>query len=114
INYPGSNSAALVLWAPKKENVFVLGDFNGWKLSNEFQMKKDGDFFWLEIPNLEPGKEYAFQYLIDGKIKIADPYSEKILDPWNDKYISSTVYPGLLKYPENKTDGIVSVLQTGQ
>ncbi|GAB1451579.1 hypothetical protein MASR2M47_16350 [Draconibacterium sp.] len=114
INYPGNNSAALVLWAPKKENVFVLGDFNGWKLSNDFQMKKDGDFFWLEIPNLEPGKEYAFQYLIDGKIKIADPYSEKILDPWNDKYISSTVYPGLLKYPENKTDGIVSVLQTGQ
>jgi 1,4-alpha-glucan branching enzyme len=114
INYPSDNSAALVLWAPGKNNVFVLGDFNGWKLSDGFQMKKDGDYFWLEIPNLEAGNEYAFQYLIDGKIKIADPYTEKILDPWNDKYISSTVYPGLLKYPENKTEGIVSVLQSGQ
>lgn len=114
INYPGSNSAALVLWAPMKENVFVLGDFNDWKLSNDFQMKKDGDFFWLEIPNLEPEKEYAFQYLIDGNIKIADPYTEKILDPWNDNYISSETYPNLLAYPENKTDGIVSVLQPGQ
>jgi 1,4-alpha-glucan branching enzyme len=114
INYPTDNSAALVLWAPQKANVFVLGDFNDWKLSNDFLMKKDGDFFWLEIQNLEPGKEYAFQYLIDGKIKIADPYTEKILDPWNDNYISSGVYPELLNYPENKTDGIVSVLQPGQ
>ena len=114
INYPSGNSAALVLWAPLKENVFVLGDFNDWKLSNEFQMKRDGNFFWLEIPNLEPGKEYAFQYLIDGKIRIADPYTEKILDPWNDKYISSETYPNLKTYPENKTDGITSVLQPGQ
>jgi 1,4-alpha-glucan branching enzyme len=114
INYPSNNSAALVLWAPKKESVFVLGDFNDWMLSNDFQMKKDGDYFWIEIPNLGPGKEYAFQYLIDGNIKIADPYTEKILDPWNDKYISSSVYPNLITYPENKTDGIVSVLQPGQ
>lgn len=114
INYTSATSAALVLWAPLKDNVFVLGDFNGWNLSNNYQMKKDGDFFWLEIQNLEPGKEYAFQYLIDGKIKIADPYTEKILDPWNDQYISSDVYPGLISYPENKTTGIVSVMQPGQ
>ena len=114
INYPTNNSAALVLWAPQKEFVFVLGDFNGWKLTNDFQMKKDGDYFWLEIPNLEAGKEYTFQYFIDGKIKIADPYAEKILDPWNDKEVSSTVYPGLIPYPENKTEGIISVLHPGQ
>jgi len=114
INYPTNNSAVLVLWAPKKEYVFVLGDFNNWQLSNDFQMKKDGDYFWLEIPNLEPGKEYAFQYLIDSEIKIADPYTEKILDPWNDNAISAVVYPNLISYPEGKTDGITSVLQPGQ
>lgn len=114
INYPTGNSAALVLWAPKKEFVFVLGDFNDWKLSNDYQMKKDGDYFWLEIPNLVPGKEYAFQYLINGKIKVADPYTEKTLDPWHDRYISSAVYPNLIPYPANKTEGIVSVLQPGQ
>lgn len=114
INYPSDTSAALVLWAPFKEFVFVLGDFNDWKPTNEFQMKKDGAFFWLEIPNLVKGKEYIFQYFIDGEIKIADPYTEKISDPWNDKYISNEVYPNLIRYPENKTDGIASVLQTGQ
>lgn len=114
INYPSDSSAALVLWAPLKEHVFVIGNFNNWELQNSFQMKKDGDYFWLEINGLEPGTEYAFQYLIDGDIKIADPYAEKILDPWNDSYISNEVYPALMTYPENQTEGIVSVLQPGQ
>ena len=114
INYPTSNSAALVLWAPQKDSVFVIGDFNDWKPSKEYKMNKDCNWFWLEISNLEPGKEYAFQYLIDGKIRVADPYTEKTLDPWNDKYISSSVYPNLKPYPVNKTGGIVSVLQPGQ
>ena len=114
INYPSDTSAALVLWAPLKEFVFVLGDFNNWKPENAYQMKKDGDFFWLEIANLQPNKEYIFQYLIDGNLKIADPYTEKIVDPWNDEYISNEAYPNLIQYPVGKTDGIASVLQPGQ
>jgi glycosidase len=31
--------------------------------------------------------------LVDGEIKIADPYSELVADSWNDKYISADVYP---------------------
>lgn len=114
INYPTDTSAALVLWAPHKDFVFVLGDFNNWQPDNNFQMKKDGDFFWLEIPNLQKGKEYLFQYFIDGEIKIADPYSEKIVDPWNDSYISAETYPGLIPYPAGETEGIASVIQPGQ
>ena len=114
INYTSDNSVALVLYAPNKENVFVIGDFNNWKYDNAYAMKKDGDHFWLEITGLEESKEYAFQYLIDGEIRIADPYAEKILDPWNDQYIEEEVYPNLKAYPEGKTEGIVAVLQTAQ
>jgi 1,4-alpha-glucan branching enzyme len=114
INYPADTSAALVLWAPNKDFVFVLGDFNNWQPDNNYQMKKDGDYFWLEIQNLEKGKEYVFQYFIDGEIKIADPYTEKIVDPWNDPYIDETTYSGLVEYPAGKTEGIASVLQPGQ
>ncbi len=111
ITYPDTQSATLVLWAPLKQSVFVLGDFNDWHPSSAGQMKKDGDYFWLTIPNLTPGKEYAFQYLVDGNLKIADPYTDKILDPWNDKYIDASTYPNLMAYPTGKTEGIVSVLQ---
>ncbi|MCE4566777.1 T9SS type A sorting domain-containing protein [Maribellus sp. CM-23] len=114
INYVDDNTVALVLYAPLKEYVFVIGDFTDWKVNTDFQMKKDGDFFWLVIPNLKKNKEYIFQYFIDGELKIADPYSEKILDPWDDKYIPETSYPDLIAYPEGKTDGIATVIQTAQ
>ena len=114
ISYPTNQSAQLCLFAPGKENVFVLGDFNNWQPQNSFQMKKDGDYFWIELTGLENGKEYAFQYLIDGKIKIADPYTEKTSDPWNDSDIPNSAYPNLMSYPEGKAEGIASVLQPGQ
>jgi len=114
INITGPTSATLVLYAPEKGNVILLGDFNDWKISGNYMLKKDGDYWWITLNNLESGKEYAFQYLVDGDIKIADPYADKILDPWNDKYIPESVYPNLKPYPEGKTDGIVSVLQTSQ
>ncbi len=114
ISYPDSQSALLVLWAPYKQNVFVLADFNNWKPSSNSRMKKDGDYFWLKIDNLTSGKEYAFQYLVDGTLKIADPYTDKILDPWNDQNITAATYPNLISYPVGKTDGIVSVLQTNK
>lgn len=114
INYIDDHSATLVVWAPNKQYIFATGDFNNWLPDNNFQMKKDGDYYWVNIRNLTPGKEYAFQYLIDGKLKAADIYTDKILDPYDDKYISPTVYPNLMPYPQGKADDRASVLQTAQ
>lgn len=114
INYTDDQSATLIVYAPNKEHIFVTGDFNEWYPDNSYQMKKDGDYFWLPITNLVPQKEYAFQYLIDGTLKVADIYTEKVLDPYDDKYISSSTYPNLMAYPEGKGSDRVSVLQTAQ
>ena len=115
INYPeDQTTAGLVLWAPEKEFVYVLGDFNDWQVNEAYQMKKDGDYFWLTIENLQAGQDYLFQYLVDGDVKIADPYAEQVSDPWNDQYIDNSLYPNLPSYPDGKTEGIASVLRTGQ
>ncbi|MCB0266364.1 MAG: hypothetical protein KDH98_24700, partial [Calditrichaeota bacterium] len=66
------------------------------------------------LDNLVAGQEYAFQYLIDGSIRVADPYTEKVLDPWNDSFIPSVTYPNLKPYPTGKTGEPVSVIQTAQ
>src|SRR5690606_15201358 len=42
-------------------------------------------------------------------LRIADPYTEKVLDPSNDQYIPGSSYPALIPYPTGKTSGIVSV-----
>jgi glycosidase len=114
INYNDNQSATLIIYAPLKKNIFVTGDFNNWLPDNNFQMKKDGDYFWLKISNLIPQKEYIFQYLIDGSLKVADPYTDKVSDPYDDKFISSSVYPNLIAYPDGKASDRASVLQTAQ
>ncbi len=120
INYDpvDDTKVTLSLWAPQKENVIVTGDFNDWQVLAEFQMKKDGEHFWIELTGLDPGREYGFQYLVDETIWVADPYADKILDP-DDRFISDTKYPGLADYPDQAQRSQwyynrVSVFQTGQ
>ncbi len=116
INYTDENTVILSLMAPYKEFIYVIGDFNDWDISADHYMKKtpDGMRFWVEIGGLVPGKEYVFQYFIDGQLKVGDPYADKISDPWNDAYISPATYPNLIQYPTGKTTGIATVLQTSQ
>jgi len=118
INYTSSTTATLALFAPYKSFVYLVGDFNDWKVQTDYFLKRqyispDSVIYWIDL-NLSPGTEYAFQYLVDGTIRTGDPYSEKILDPWNDEYISSSTYPNLKPYPDGKTESIVSIVQSAQ
>lgn len=117
INYEsGDTSLTLVLKAPNKNRVSVIGDIpdSDWTDRLKYQMNKtpDGQYWWLRLTGLTPGKEYSFQYLVDGTLKVTDPYVEKVLDPFNDGFIPPTTYPGLKPYPTGKTSGIVGILQT--
>lgn len=116
ITYPNGTSARLKLYAPNKDYVFVLGDFNDWTPSSNYLMNRsvDGNTWWLDITGLDAGLSYAFQYWVDASIKIGDPYSEIVLDPSNDPFIPAITYPNLPAYPTGKTTGIVSVLEPGQ
>ncbi|HGY57118.1 MAG TPA: T9SS type A sorting domain-containing protein [Caldithrix abyssi] len=112
-----ATTITLCLFAPYKEFVYVIGDFNDWKVDPNYYMKRetvddDSVYWWITLTNLSPGTEYAFQYYVDGEIRLADPYTEKVLDPWNDKYISSSTYPNLKPYPDGLTDQIVSTFKT--
>lgn len=116
INYHSNHTGVtLVLRAPGKSRVSVIGEpaGNSWTEQAQYQMNKtpDGRHWWIEITGLTPGQEYAFQYLVDGTLKTADPYSEKILSP-DDQYINAATYPGLKAYPSGLTTGNVAVIQT--
>ncbi len=95
--------------------VFVVGDFNNWQISSDWQMKRDNNYFWLELTNLEPQKEYAFQYVVirsDGSMKrISDLFSTKLLHS-DDKYEPRQADPTLLPYPAGADGGYVTVVQT--
>lgn len=111
INLINPSEVILALYAPAKQYVFAIGDFNQWIPDSAGYMKKtpDGNLWWTHLRGLVPGQEYIFQYLVDGTIRIGDPYAEKVSDPWNDAWITG---PGILPYPAGKTTGIATVFST--
>ena len=100
------------------KHVFVVGDFNDWTISNDYQLKQANDsaYFWIELNGLTPQKEYAMQYVVvraDGAVKrISDLYSELVLHS-DDSWEPSQNYPNLKPYPA-AGDGYVTVIQTGK
>lgn len=114
INYINDNTVRLQFFAPNKDYIFVIGDFNDWQLDLDYFMNKtpDGSTFWIELTGLEPGTEYRFQYYIgDEGMRCAEIYAEKILSYWDDPYIPEEVYPNLIDYPVGLTSDPVSVFQ---
>ncbi len=117
INYLSDSEVILALQAPGKSIAHVIGDFNDWQVLPEYQMKRtpDKEIFWLKVSNLTPKQEYIFQYLVDGDIRIGDPYADKTSDPFNDQeIIDQNRYPGLKPYPTGKTEFQATYLQTAQ
>ena len=117
INYAANNtSATLVLYAPFKNNVVVIGDFTNWAVQCAYQMNRtpDGNYYWITLTGLTPATEYGYQYLVDNTIRTADPYTQKVLDPDNDQFITATTYPNLKAYPTGLTSGLVGILQTAE
>lgn len=119
INY-GMDPAKVTVcfWAPGKSSVYVLGDFSNWDVLAENLMNRDGEYFWKELTGLIPGQEYGFQYWLDGSLRVAEPFADKILDP-DDQYIPAASYPNLKLYPAKALsskwyENRVAVFQTNQ
>jgi len=53
------------LFAPKAQNVFLAGDFNGWNTYSH-PLKKDFQGTWKTSINLIPGR-YEYRFLVDGQ-----------------------------------------------
>ncbi len=117
VTYPGTllqganknadGSVTFCLYAPKKSNVILVGEWDNYRVRNANVMNYQGDrYFWLTIPagTLDMDKQYGYYFIVDDEITVADPYARLILDPWNDKYINQgyTRYPDLKPFPSDK------------
>ncbi len=118
INYDPNDAtkATLVLYAPNKEFIHVVGDFNNWEINDSYLLQKDStqDRFWIELTGLTPQFDHLFQYAVEFNLKIADPYSTLILDGFgNDNFIDTITYPAIPAYPAGQNQAI-TVLRTGE
>jgi|JI6StandDraft_1071083.scaffolds.fasta_scaffold06896_4 hypothetical protein len=117
INYVNDNTVRLQIYAPNKDFIYVIGDFNNWQFNADYLMNRtpDGETYWLEITNLDPNTDYRFQYSINADdMRVADIYTDVVLDAWNDAYIPATTYPNMLEYPKCSTSELISVFKINQ
>jgi hypothetical protein len=117
INYlPGDTSVILVVNAPLKHKFVVVGDFNNWTQQSAYQMNEtpDSNFWWIQINGLTSGTEYAYQYVIDDTLQLADYNTEKVLDQSVDPGIPASTYPNLKTFPSGAAGTLASIIQTGQ
>ena len=116
INYNQDGSVTLVLHDKARNGssydyAYVIGEFSGWERLPEYAMKRDDQSgsWWYTMTGPDPDREYMFQYHIGNSktnFRLHDAYSEVVYDPWNDKYIPSSTYPGLPAYPSGTKDRV--------
>jgi hypothetical protein len=69
----GTVTVSFALQAPQASTVSLAGDFNGWS-GEGYQLRRVGKSGTWEIKvPLKRGKAYVYNFVIDGKIWIADP-----------------------------------------
>jgi len=105
-------TVSFALTAPGKSTIFLLGSFNNFQAESKYVLKQtpDGSTWWLTVADLDFSKKYTYQFLIDGQLRIGDPYSKLVLDPIYDSNLGSSVAE-LPAYPIQQTTGQVSVLE---
>lgn len=122
INYnPDTKEVTLLFRAPLSHDVYILGDFNDWKVNEDYHMyyedvKYEDEanptrIFWRTFTVPDTSEKYGFVYKVDGSTLVGDPYATVVLDPWNDKYIPAGIRDNSLPaYPTAIKDVVVSVL----
>ncbi len=111
LNYFTDSTYLFLLHAPFKEYAFVLCPANDYRADPDFRMHlaNDDGTYWIELPRAFFSNGNAtYQYLVSDKIRIADPFSEVVLDPVHDPFISAEVMATLPPYPAGMTTGIVT------
>ncbi len=94
-------SMTLLLDAPGKSFVYVIGSFNNWQVDNKYLMNKsvNGNQFWLQIDGLDFNQDISYQYLIEGTTKVADPFSELVLNQNGDGSIAASTFNNIPTFP---------------
>ncbi len=92
--------------------MILVGEWNDYEISNDYVMNYTDvngmRYFWTTVKGLENDKMYGYYFLVDGNKSVGDPYARLVLDPWNDKYLLTDVYPGLPEYPIGKCQTCLS------
>ncbi|MDO5396089.1 MAG: alpha-amylase family glycosyl hydrolase [Bacteroidales bacterium] len=102
---PGKNSVVLVPswddYSVLDKNVMKYQDYNGQR------------YFFTTVTGLDNNKDYMYYYIVDAQYKVGDPYAHLVLDCYSDRWLDSSIWPSMPKYPYDRFDDVVLAVYNG-
>lgn len=74
----GQGRVTFALYAPGKQSVHLVGEFNGWDRTADPMTATAEGMWWIE-KQFEPGA-HTYQFFVDGEILICDPYARLLAE----------------------------------
>lgn len=104
--------------APGKKNVMLVGAWSNYStIANQCEMKYQDyngqRYFFRTVSDLKDYVWYPYYYIVDGTTKVGDPYAHMVLDPYSDKWIDSSIWPDMPKYPYERFDDTMLAVYRG-
>ena len=95
------------LAAPNKKSVILVPSWDDYQTLGKNVMKYQDyngfRYFWVTTDQkLDDDVYYPYYYLVDGTIKVSDPYARLVLDNDSDKSLPEACYPNMPRYPYDK------------
>ena len=128
VDYPGGTpimgavenadgSVTFCLGAPQKSTAIIIGSWDDYAPLAErvmnYQDYNGNRYFWTTVEGLDRNEYYPYYYVVDGSIKVADPYAHLVLDCYNDKWIDKKVWPDMPKYPYEYFEDVMLAVYYG-
>ncbi len=110
-------SVTFCLAAPEKKSVVMVPSWDNYQVleRNTMQYQDYGGqrYFFITVSGLRDDVWYPYYYIVDGSVKVADPYANLVLDCYSDKWIDPTVWPDMPKYPYDRFDDVMLAVYRG-
>lgn len=78
---PAEREAAFQISAPDARDVYIVGDFNHWKINEASKLSRLGDGRWEKKFTLSPGK-YRYKFVVDGEWVLDSLNQDKEQNPY--------------------------------
>lgn len=67
------------IWAPNAGAVYLVGDFNDWKISPDYKLSNTPNGIWLTSVRIGPGS-YKYAFSVDGQQRMDDANNDAVGD----------------------------------
>lgn len=103
--------------APNKSSVIIVPSWDDYQVLDKnimyYHDYNNARYFWITVSGLRDDVYYPYYYIVDGTIRVGDPYAKLVLDNYSDKWINEGVWDDRPQYPYDKFSDVMLAVYRG-